>query len=283
MQLGFYPDMSEEVYHRQAPGYSKTSLCVPTPFDYWAERIYTGEKPDNGEKPSFLFGSLFHTMKGEPEELGDRYVKNEGLHPDGGDKILSKNSKAYEAWKEENPDKKLITPKMWADCERMVKMLSFNPVANQLYEKPGYSECSFVNKCPETGVYIRCRPDRMWNDFSVVADLKTTGDGKAGPSSFPWEASKLHYHVSAALTTDIIEQITGIRPRYFFVVIEKPFPHRSAVWEATEKALSLGRKFYRNRIKLLELCKSSGYFPTYISAEKQYEKPHELFNFVEEL
>ena len=282
MQLGFHPNMSDEVYH-SLPGYSKTVLCEPTPYDYWAKRVYTGRKPEEKEKDSYIAGRLFHCMQGEPEELHKRFVKNQGLHSDGSDKPIRKNSKEYAQWFEKNPGKTLITPSMWEECERMVTMLGFNKVAQAIYSKPGYSECSFLSRCPATNVLTRCRPDRMDDQVSVVGDLKTTGDLKSSPNSFPWEALKYHYHVSAAYTQDIIRQTTGKVPKYLFIVIEKPWPHRSAVWEVTSKGIELGRQYYQNRIKLLELCKQTGYYPTYFKGEKKYEKPHELFTLVEEL
>lgn len=287
MQPGFYAEMPDSVYHG-LEGYSKTVLCEVTPFDYWAKRIYSGPKPDETEKDSYLQGCLFHCMKLEPHRVAEVYVKNEGLNKNkkGEEIALRRGTKAYEEWAEKNPGKKLISVKMWEECERMVSMMGANRLVSSLFSKPGFPECSFVMRCPATGVWIRCRPD-YWlkTQSATVVDLKTCGGLKASPKKFPWEAFEYHYHISGALTLDIIEKVTGSRPdRYLYVTVEKPWPHRSAVWEVTPKGLQVGRDYYRNRIRMFELCKKTGYYPTYVSAENRTkENPFEYFRFVEEV
>ena len=287
MQPGFYPDMPDNIYH-SLEGYSKTVLCEVTPFDYWAKRIYTGAKPDESEKDSYLQGCLFHCMKLEPHRVAEVYVKNEGLNKNkkGNDIALRRGSKAYDEWAEKNPRKKLISKRMWEECERMVSMMDANRLVASLFSKPGYAECSFVMQCQQTGVWIRCRPD-FWHktQSATVIDLKTCGSLKASPKKFPWEAFEYHYHVSGALTLDIIEKVTGRRPdRYLYVAVEKPWPHRSAVWEVTPKGIQTGRNYYKNRIRMFELCKQTGYYPTYVPADSRIkEDPFEYFRFVEEV
>ncbi len=282
MQPGFYPDMSENIYHG-LEGYSKSVLCAVTPFDYWANRIYSGSKPDEKGKDYFVQGSLFHCMLLEKSEVYKRYTKNENLNGDG--KAIRKGTKAYAKWAEENPGKTLVSAKIWEECERMELMAFMNPLVKQLMTVPGYAESSFIAQCPITGAYIRCRPDYLHKTESMLpVDLKTTGDFKASPAKFPWEAYQYHYHVSAAFTLDIIEIVTGKRPdQYLFISVEKKWPHRSAVWKATEKGLAVGREYYQNRLKLLSLCKKSGYYPSYTRGGKSKVNPFEYFEFVEEV
>ena len=227
-------------------------------------------------------------MKLEPHRVADVYVKNEALNKNkkGESIALRRGSKAYDEWAEKNPGKKLISKKMWEECERMVSMMDANRLVASLFSKPGYAECSFVMQCQQTGVWIRCRPD-FWHktQSATVIDLKTCGSLKASPKKFPWEAFEYHYHVSGALTLDIIEKVTGRRPdRYLYVAVEKPWPHRSAVWEVTPKGIQTGRNYYKNRIRMFELCKQTGYYPTYVPADSRVkEDPFEYFRFVEEV
>ena len=66
-----------------------------------------------------------------------------------------------------------------------------------------------------------------------------------------------------------------------FVVVEKPWPHRSAVWRTTRLGLEMGREYYRKRLRLMELCKQSGYYPAYTAGGKNKVDPFKLFEFVE--
>ena len=159
-----------------------------------------------------------------------------------------------------------------------------NQKFSELFGVPGFPECSFVGQCPQTGQWIRVRPDYLHKtDTMDIVDLKTTGDGKASPDRFPKEAGKLHYHISGALTLDTIELVTGRRPSsYLFAVTEKPWPHRSAVWELTEQGLLAGRRFYQDRLKLMKLCQETGYYPAYVKKKNNTEDYEKFFRFVEE-
>ena len=288
MQPGFYPDMPDNIYH-SLEGYSKTVLCEVTPFDYWAKRIYSGPKPvDDKEKDHYLLGRLFHCMVLEKSEVVKRYAKNEGLHTnkDGKPVGLRRGTKSYEDWASQNPGVSLISPTMWNSAERMLTLSLMNPLFKKIFDLPGYPESTFIAKCPQTAFMLRVRPDYLIKtDDMPVVDLKTTGDFKASPDKFPWEAYKLHYHVSGALTLDIIERATGKRPsKYYFAVTEKPWPHRAAVWEMTEEGIEAGRRWYQDRLQLFKMCIETGYYPAYVAKDKKSKpKSETYFRFVEDI
>jgi exodeoxyribonuclease VIII len=274
MQPGFYPHLSNDEYH-DAPGFSKTTLCELTPFDYWANRIYTGPKPEREEPEAFLVGNAFHCRVLEPQHFGDRYACNSGK--------LRRGSKDYDEWREANPGKTLLSETQWNLIEQMATMASFNPSLVALFAEPGISESSFFAIAPETGELVKCKPDRLYSGGRIVVDLKTAGDLKASTLRFPWHAHDLHYHVSAALTLDVIELVTGQRPeQYLFAVVEKSWPHRSAAYTVTEPGIELGREYYLAKLRLFRLCREMGYWPAYVAGgQREKVNPHELFKLWE--
>jgi exodeoxyribonuclease VIII len=71
----------------------------------------------------------------------------------------------------------------------------------------------------------------------------------------------MHYHVSAALTVEGIEAITGVTPRYIFLAIEPQPPYLIAAYEAKADDLKEGCEFVRLNLSTLKRCIDNGAWP----------------------
>jgi hypothetical protein len=171
------------------------------------------------------------------------------------------------AWREMHRGKVILCAEDFALVDRMAAAVGENPDAAALLSG-GESEVTFRVQHPAFAV--QCRAD-MWHATILPArergplyelgptcvDLKTCDTIER----FRSEYFKLRYYYRAAFYIDVIEQVTGERPAFVFVVVEKSAPYRCEVFEPSEADLELGRNEMLADLKTLKGCFESGIWP----------------------
>lgn len=71
----------------------------------------------------------------------------------------------------------------------------------------GHSEVSMFASCPETGLNLKCRFDRLSNNYTYPLDVKSCCD--ATERGFSQAFGKYHYHVQAAFYLYVLKLVTG--------------------------------------------------------------------------
>jgi len=147
-----------------------------------------------------------------------------------------------------------FTTTEWAKAEVMID--SARKIAGNVLGGRGFNEMSFFGTCPDTGMTLKCRPDRIIG--STLVDVKTCGD----IGIFEKSVANYNYHIQAAFYLDVFELATGTKPKNFlFVAVEKQAPFDCAVIQLSPDYIELGRKQYREALKEMKQCQESGEFP----------------------
>jgi exodeoxyribonuclease VIII len=247
VQIGIYPTLSIEAYHRSL-GISKTGLTKLAE----AAAVYRyalDHRDDESESKPLRIGKAFHCkMEGTFEHL---YIKG----PD-----VARNAKAWKEFEDSHPNRICLQPDEVEAVENMKKAVDAYGPAQKILSQPGRNEVSFYWIDPRTGCLCKCRPDWVSADLKTVVDFKTARD--VSHNGFQRDAYDHHYFVSAAMTIDGIYRTTGIKPeRYIFLAVRSTPVHLVATYDATADEIALGRAFIRRNLALLRRCQASGTWP----------------------
>ena len=187
---------------------------------------------------------------------------------------LKKTTKEGKAFVAENRGKILLNSTDAYCLDQMMLSLLEHPVSSGLIkgELPGKSEQSFFATEPETGLEVKCRPDFMLNDGSLIIDLKTTTD--ASPKGFQKSLVNFRYYVQAAWYLDVVELATGKRPACFlFVAVEKQRPFSTGVYVADEEMIKIGREHAMEDLRNIAKWKAEDSYPGYSDRAEMISLP----------
>lgn len=145
-----------------------------------------------------------------------------------------------------------------------------NPDAKPLFECDGHAEVSGFATCPETGVRLRVRFDRLTKNELV--DLKTSA-GKASPDAFSMTVFKYGYDLQGSTYQEVYELITGERLPFKFVTVETRAPYLVSVGTLNDEYLEMGRAKSMKARRKYAACMEAGHWPGYPSGVHVIEPP----------
>lgn len=147
------------------------------------------------------------------------------------------------------------------------------PIVRQLAESPILAEPSAFWTDQETGIECRCRPDIYSPAFEIMADLKSTAD--ASPLTWAKTAANFGYHAQEGFYAPGWEKAGGGSvDGFIFIVIEDEFPHLTAVYELTPRAVAEGQAAMRKALATYKECRDTGIFPGYPDTVQELELPN---------
>lgn len=175
-----------------------------------------------------------------------------------------------------------------ADVEAMVKEAQKAIVQSEVAGafNDGKPEQTLVIE--EGGNWLRCRPDWLANDHTVIVDYKTTA-GSAEPTS--WLRTGLlgnGYDLQAATNLLCVKRLYGVEDcRFVFMVQECEPPYAVSFLSLEPRFLAFAQQKLAAAITLWQTCLSSGKFPGYskkiffaelpVYAEMQFAERQGLF------
>jgi len=187
----------------------------------WFDNI----KEDNGDRPAFAEGTYVHTLLLEPEKLHEYAVFNG----------LRKAGKLWEQFKEENPDKKLISQPQFDRGAALRRAYEACPSAVSLLSN-GAAEVTATGVVQNLA--LKSRFDYINVEEGYIVDVKTT----SMPSSkdiFKNTVQEYGYDLSAALYAKVAEQVHGKPFDFYWVVLSKS-DIDCQVYKVSEKTMKLG-------------------------------------------
>lgn len=105
----------------------------------------------------------------------------------------------------------------------------------------GDSEVSMFAECPETGLMLKCRFDRLSQSLPYPLDVKSCRD--ASERGFSNAVGQFKYHIQAAFYLYVLKLATGFESNNFaFFAIENTAPYRNCMYYIGEESLELGRR-----------------------------------------
>ena len=256
-------EMTNEEYHGHA-AVSKSDLDAA----HKSGRHYFDKKngPPRPSTAAFDLGTALHAFALPGESLDSVAVRM----PEG----LKKTTKEGKAFVAEHADKIILNTTDAHCLDQMMLSLREHPVSSALVngELAGKSEQSFFVTEPETGLEVKCRPDFMLNDGSLIIDLKTTTD--ASPKGFQKSMVNFRYYVQAAWYLDVVELATGKRPDGFlFVAVEKQRPFSTGVYVADEEMIKVGRDHAMEDLRKIAKWKAEDVYPGYSDRAEMISLP----------
>lgn len=216
MKNGIYFNLTEDDYHAlnrlSASGMKNMLISVPT---FWAKSWMNKDKPeDDGDKEHLILGRAYHTAIFEPERMNARFAGEPNL--DGIDGILTTDTMVKAELKalgeaqtkagEVSVDrarrlrdlgfkgqiKSLIDAEFeaglngrqaiksghWAQILQDIDRIAENPEIQELVSR-GSAEVTILWTCPETGIDMKARIDKLASDRFV--DLKSFANANGKP------------------------------------------------------------------------------------------------------
>lgn len=205
-QPGIYAGVSIEDYHEKTdlldgPSVSKSSLMKMAPpsgnpKQFWAYWAHNPKRIEPEPSKAMDFGKAVHALLLGDEVFRDKFVIRPDEAPDG--RAWNANNKTSKAWLEEQADADLtvITSEQLEQIKRMADDAAQYELV-QLGLLNGRIERSMFWKDPETGIWLKARPDAVPADSGMFADLKTSSSLEAG--FLERQFTDLGYYMQAAL------------------------------------------------------------------------------------
>lgn len=285
---GIYRDIAMEAYHSAmlCPGpavggsdlYRMDTRCPAVAFEHWSgnpARTFNGEE----DSDAMRFGRALHALvlEGEPV-FRDRFA----IKPDG----MSFATKDGKAWREQHTDKDIVSFDEGLRLFAMSRALSRDPMTRHVFESGG-AEVTAATRDLFSGLWLKTRPDWLRTDSGLIVNLKTALSAK--PSEWERQAFTLGYHVAAAHSLDILNEICERRHNYAFLVQEKAPPYCAIVCVFKPEVIEWGRMICQAAAARFMQCIESGAWPGYADsvlelglppwAEKQLQNRHEAGEF----
>lgn len=149
----------------------------------------------------------------------------------------------------------------------MAEAVLRHDTARAWLEAEGDSEVSawWTDEASPNGYPVECRSrmDRLTTDADgqpTIVDLKSTGKS-ADPSSFAKSVIDYGYDIQDDHYSTGFEILTGQRPRFIFVVVEKDPPHLPAVHTLDATFKARGRRRRQQALDLWAACTLADQWP----------------------
>jgi len=254
-----YPDMTNAEYHAHKGALSSSGarlLLDKSPLHFKVRQ----EKSETNE--AFEVGTLTHSLVLENDESAAVVLDYDSW----------RTKAAKEAAAEARAAGKIpVLPEKWDEIRAMRDAVWANPDAALLLSG-GKAEQSVFWK--REGALLRCRPDYYVPDSPIgpiCIDLKTSVS--ADPRKFEASASDYGYFHQQAWYEDGIEALTGTRPVFAFIVVEKGDVPAVSLPELDAYDVDIARIDNYAAIELWNKCRAADEWPGYPKTAPLRMKP----------
>ena len=266
-----YPSVIEEMtnaeYHSgagdEAIGSSSLkTLATKTP------NHFKNKKPQES-KPYFDKGTACHTAILEPHLFKKNVIR-------GG---KDRRQKEYKEAMESKTSEQVVLPDSdYEDVLRIKDAVSNSPQVNKLlYHQDARSEVSAFCIDKETGIKLKCRPDKVRPSkkdpsMDIIIDLKTTVD--ASREGFERACGNFGYHIQEAFYRRCWEQATNRKvAKFYFLAVEKEPPYAFSIFELGDMSIIEGDAVVEKALQTYSECQKTGIFPSYDTEIQKIEIP----------
>lgn len=203
-----------DVVYRAADGLanSDAQMIENNPSNF----MWSKSAPRNVAKSKTTdIGTALHCAILEPEKYKDHIVVSE---------FKGRTAKGFETEQKGNEGKIVLTKDEYDQVNLMAKSVFCHPSAKSLLDLDGDCESSVFVKDKETGVSLKCRPDKdVVKSANAVIDVKTTASIDDWRSDKQWvnPLYKFNYGHGASFYIDVLEQHYKTEIDFFiFLVIQ---------------------------------------------------------------
>lgn len=236
--------ISNAEYHadREYLSSSKLKLILESTEKFHHELSNPPEQQEGGHLD---LGTYVHSLVLEPETVAAEYAIFQGFRRAGA---------AYEAFKLQNPGKKIIALSMQNNGERLAASVQACPSALKLL-KGGAPELSIATVLND--VKCKARFDYINVDEGYIVDVKTTRD-TSGKEYFKEAVKQYHYDLSAALYATVATAYYKKPFKFYWVVISKEGTPETRTYVASDKTMYKGAKEVELALDKYKKCSTTG-------------------------
>lgn len=271
---GAYSGLDINLYHgNPVDGVSVSSTGLrkirnQSPAHYFANSYLNPARKAEDQKGHFNLGQAAHMLFLGEEGFTDTFILRPDEYPDRKTGELKPWHGGATYCKEWAADaaasgKRVLTSDQVEAIRGMSQSLSAHPVVQKGILN-GLIETSLIWKDPETGVWLKSRPDVLPTDTDVVSDLKTSQD--VHPSLLSKTVSNWGYHMQLALVGMGLRETVGLTipdDSYVLVFVETEEPYATSVIQIDPEAIYWGRREIRAALRTFADCLSKGHWPAY--------------------
>lgn len=239
-------ELTNEQYHAlDGISASDVKIVHAKSIAHWKNKNYKSS-------PTLDIGSAIHAACLERDKLHDLVKKG----PE------TRRGKAWTDAKEEADSigAILLTEADYNLAMAVAESVMMTPrVARMLNDPSCVKEQSIINKCPHTGLTLKCRPDALLPDRAVL-DIKTTQD--ASPRGFAKSVRGYGYDLQASFYL-MSAQIEGFSASTFaFIAVEKEPPYAVAIHTLDMEYLKWAKNQVMLTLDQIKRAQDSGDFTT---------------------
>lgn len=240
-----------ENYHKDQEYFTRSYLVAFLKSPLHAKTQLESEETST---PALLFGQAYHAMLAGTF-YNDFTVMNEAARPEP-EKNMSSN--LNKAWKSEL--EALGKPIISADdYQKMVAMTIVMQSSEYVRRMNVFEYRNEVAICAEIdGYLVKCKPDRIIKERSLLADWKTTIDLPVNEYQAERIIRKYNYHFQAALYCEITGMDHFI---FFFQEKSEPYDVVPVLIQKDSPLMREGRDLWRYCAKLATECRRTGVYP----------------------
>ena len=261
--MNFGEEMTNAEYHAHE-AISKSKLDAARKSGKHLHDMLHG--PPRESTAAFDLGTALHAAALPGENVHEVAVRM----PEG----MKKTTKEGKTFVSDNKGKIILSPSDSYSLDQMILSLSEHPFCKSFIngDLKGKAEQSFFCTDKTTGLMLKARPDFIFDDLSLIIDLKTTVD--ASPKGFQRSVANYRYYVQASHYLDVVEGATGIRPQAFlFIAVEKSRPFGVAVYMADQAMIDLGKQHAREDLDNIKKWMVEDHFPGYSERVEEISLP----------
>lgn len=225
----------------------------------YAWGLYSGnpQRDEDEETVATSFGTAFHMLLLEPQEFARAYA----IKPDG----MNFSTKEGKAWRAEieAAGLEIVSEAEMKRMQRMKDEIAAHRIGRLILERKAKAEATMIARDPETGLWLKARPDFLMPDApALTVNLKTAN--KPNPRAWQRQASDLGYHISAAFTRRVAK-LLGLHDAlpYAFLVVGSKAPHLPFVATLKDSAMAWGDLIVTRALRTFADCLASGKWPGY--------------------
>jgi hypothetical protein len=269
---GVYRNIPIDTYHEKAdlfdgPSVSKSSLKWLFPFrggspkQFWARWKHNPDHIEQESGKALDFGKAAHALILGDEVFSERFIvrPSEYVNDKGDTKPWSMNANACKAWVEAIGDSKtIVSPE---DIE-MIRKMALDAASHPMVQSGilnGAMERTMCWKCPETGIWVKARPDCIPVSDGLYADLKTVS--KLDEGFLTRQIFEADYYLQGGMIKMICDEQEMPFDEFWLVYCLKSEVADTAPVKMSEFAIQRGEKVIRAGLRMIRDCMDAGEWP----------------------
>jgi hypothetical protein len=248
-------DLDISAYHSDVcvgPSISSSGLRTidqESPGDYWLTSYLNPNAEPQKDSDAYILGRAAHYLLLGEGKLAEKFL----IRPSHWD---SWRTTAAKEWREAQiaSGKTVLTDEHLNAVRGMAAKLGAHPLI-QSGLLNGEIEKSLIWKDPETGIWLKARPDALPMNGDIIADIKTTTDIKA--VAVRRTIQDYGYHMQLALVGMGMEHILGRTPGnddYVLIFIKKSGTFGVNVKPIDIESIYWGRRQIRRALRKFADC-----------------------------